>query len=56
MTIYASLISNLREHAEWAHANEWESPITLGDDLEEAIESIETLKAELDTLRKIQKE
>lgn len=24
--MYEALISNLREHAEWAHANEWESP------------------------------
>ena len=28
------LAEKLREHAEWAHANEWETPITLGDDLE----------------------
>lgn len=50
--MYESLISNLREHAEWAHANEWESPITLGDDLETAIETIEGLRAEIDTIFK----
>lgn len=49
--MYESLISNLREHAEWAHANEWESPITLGDDLEEAIEAIEALQAELEKVK-----
>lgn len=31
----------LREDAEWAHANEWETPITLADDLEEAADRIE---------------
>lgn len=41
--MYENLISSLRTHAEWAHANEWESPITLGDDLEEAIKAIEAL-------------
>ena len=50
--MYESLISNLREHAEWARANEWESPITLGDDLEGAIEAIEALKAENARLRR----
>lgn len=28
-----NLVKALREHAEWARANEWETPITLGDDL-----------------------
>ena len=27
-----NLVNALREHAEWARANEWETPITLGDD------------------------
>lgn len=31
-----NLVNALREHAEWARANEWETPITLGDDLAEA--------------------
>ena len=32
----AELIKALREDAEWAHANEWETPITLGDHLDAA--------------------
>ena len=34
------LVNALREHAEWAQANEWETPITLGDDLVEAADRI----------------
>lgn len=34
------IISKLREHAEWARANEWETPITLSDDLEEAAKAL----------------
>ena len=34
------LTKALREHAEWAQANEWETPITLGDDLAEAADRI----------------
>lgn len=30
------LVNKLREHAEWQRGNEWETPITLGDDLVEA--------------------
>ena len=30
------IVRALREHAEWAQANEWETPITLGDDLAKA--------------------
>ena len=34
-----NLVNALREHAEWARANEWETPITLGDDLvDDAVE------------------
>ena len=36
-----NLVNALREHAEWAQANEWETPITLGDDLAEAADLIE---------------
>lgn len=36
-----NLVNALREHAEWARANEWETPITLGDDLAEAADRIE---------------
>ena len=39
------LAEKLREHAEWAHANELETPITIGDDLEAAANTIEQLKA-----------
>ena len=35
-----NLVKALREHAEWAEANEWETPITLGDDLVEAADRI----------------
>lgn len=35
------LANALREDAEWAHANEWETPITLADDLEEAADRVE---------------
>lgn len=34
------LANALREDAEWAHANEWETTITLADDLEEAADRI----------------
>ena len=27
------LVNALREHAEWAEGNQWETPITLCDDL-----------------------
>ena len=39
-----NLVNALREHAEWARANEWETPITLGDDLAEAADRIEALE------------
>lgn len=35
-----NLVNSLREHAEWARTNEWETPITLGDDLAEAADRI----------------
>ena len=34
------LIQALREDAEWAHANEWETPITLGDHLDAAADAL----------------
>ena len=37
------LIKALRSDAEWAHANEWEAPITLGDHLDAAADEIEAL-------------
>ncbi len=35
------LVNALREHAEWAEGNQWETPITLCDDLVEAADRIE---------------
>ena len=35
------LINALREDAEWAHGNEWETPITLGDHLDAAADALE---------------
>ena len=46
-----NLVNALREHAEWAQANEWETPITLGDDLAEAADLIEAQAKEIDALR-----
>ena len=42
------LIQSLRSDAEWAHANEWETPITLGDHLDAAADALERLTAERD--------
>lgn len=46
-----NLVNALREHAEWARANEWETPITLGDDLTEAADRVEAQAKEIDALR-----
>lgn len=46
-----NLVNALREHAEWARANEWETPITLGDDLAEAADRIEAQVKEIEKLR-----
>ena len=53
-----NLVSALREHAEWAEGNQWETPITLGDDLTEAADRLENqnahiaaLQQEIETLR-----
>ena len=48
------LIQELRSDAEWAHANEWETPITLSDHLDAAADALEALvsvTAELDALK-----
>ena len=45
------LVNALREHAEWAQGNQWETPITLGDDLTEAADRIESQAKEIDALR-----
>ena len=39
------LIPALRADAEWAHANEWETPITLGDHLDAAADALTDLLA-----------
>jgi hypothetical protein len=38
------LIQALRADAEWAHANEWETPITLGDHLDAAADALAALR------------
>lgn len=35
------LIKSLRSDSEWAHANEWETPITLGDHIDAAADALE---------------
>ena len=46
------LVKVLREHAEWARANEWETPITLGDDLTEAADRIANQSTHIAALQK----
>ena len=41
------LIQALRADAEWAHANEWETPITLGDHLDAAADALAAVTAQL---------
>ena len=48
----ANLVNSLREHAEWARANEWETPITLGDDLVEAADRIANQSTHIAALQK----
>ena len=45
------LIQALRSDAEWAHANEWETPITLGDHLDAAADALAAVTAERDAAR-----
>ncbi len=46
-----NLVNALRKHAEWAEGNQWETPITLCDDLVEAADLIEAQAKEIDALR-----
>ena len=46
-----NLVNALREHAKWAEGNQWETPITLGDDLTEAADRIEAQTKEIEKLR-----
>ena len=48
------LIMKLREDAEWAHANEWETPITLGDHLDAAAAAIEAAEKRIAELEAAQ--
>lgn len=52
------LIKNLEIDAEWASANEWESPICLSDDINDALSILRTIAIlnKLDTLDKIKYE
>ena len=47
-----NLVNALREHAEWARANEWETPITLGDDLAKAADRIANQSTHVAALQK----
>ena len=47
MTDYTELIQALREEAEWAEGNEWETPIMLSDHLKQAADAIEELQKRL---------
>lgn len=46
------LVNALREHAEWQRGNEWETPITLGDDLVEAADRIANQSTHILALQK----
>lgn len=46
-----NLVNSLREHAEKARTNEWETLITLCDDLAGAADLIEARAKEIDALR-----
>ena len=53
-----NLVNALREHAEWAEGNQWETPITLCDEQTEAADRLENqsthiaaLQQEIETLR-----
>lgn len=46
------LVNALREHAEWAEGNQWETPITLCDDLAEAADRLENQNAHIAALQK----
>lgn len=46
-----NLVNALREHAEWAEGNQWETPITLCDNLVAAADLIEAQAKEINALR-----
>lgn len=45
------LVNALRKHAEWAEGNQWETPITLCDDLAEAADRLENQNAHIAALQ-----
>ena len=47
---HEKIVAALREHAEWAAGNEWETPITLGDDLSAAADLIENQQRHIEAL------
>lgn len=47
----ANLVNALREHAEWAEGNQWETPITLCDNLTEAADQLENQNSYIAALR-----
>lgn len=51
----AELIKALKEDAEWAHANEWETPITLGDHLDAAAAALEAANRRIAELEAAQR-
>ena len=51
----AELIKALKEDAEWAHANEWETPITLGDHLDAAADALEATEKRIAELEAAQR-
>ena len=51
----AELIKALKEDAEWAHANEWETPITLGDHLDAAADALEAAEKRIAELEAAQR-
>ena len=51
-----NLVNALREHAKWAEGNQYETPITLCDDLAEAADQLENQSAHIAALQqKIEK-
>ena len=46
-----NLVNALREHAEWAEGNQYETPITLCDDLTETADLIDAQAKEIEKLR-----
>ena len=47
----SELIKALKEDAEWAHGNEWETPITLGDHLDAAATALEAAEKRIAELK-----